>query len=71
MPRAGFPQSVWCRWGELVERPEELQLRGTALYDTIRINARMAPDLFTWNAKGVPCSCSTGTRRPRCPIGGR
>lgn len=42
--------------GELVERPEELQLRGTALYDTIRINARMAPDLFTWNAKGVPLS---------------
>ena len=40
--------------GELVERPEELQLRGTTLYDTIRINARMAPDLFTWNAKGVP-----------------
>lgn len=40
--------------GELVERPEELQLRGTALYDTIRVNARMAPDLFTWNARGVP-----------------
>lgn len=40
--------------GELVERPEELQLRGTVLYDTIRVNARMAPDLFTWNARGIP-----------------
>ena len=40
--------------GELVERPEELQLRGISLYDTIRVNARMAPDLFTWNARGVP-----------------
>lgn len=40
--------------GELVDRPQELQLRGPVLHDTIRINARMAPDLFTWNARGVP-----------------
>ena len=40
--------------GELVSRPEQLQLRGSVLHDAVRINARMAPDLFTWNAKGVP-----------------
>ena len=40
--------------GELVDRPSQLQLRGTALYGAVRINARMAPDLFTWNAQGIP-----------------
>ena len=39
---------------ELVSNASELQLRGTVLSDTVNINMRMAPDLFTWNAKGVP-----------------
>ena len=40
--------------GELVQYPSELQLLGTRLNDVININTRMAPDLFTWNAAGVP-----------------
>ena len=39
---------------ELVDSPSDLQLRGTVLNDTVNIYTRMAPDLFTWNAKGVP-----------------
>jgi cellulose synthase operon protein B len=40
--------------GELVQNPGDLQLRGTVLNDVVRINTHMAPDLFTWNVKGVP-----------------
>jgi hypothetical protein len=40
--------------GELVQNPSDLQLRGTVLNDVVRINTHMAPDLFTWNVKGVP-----------------
>lgn len=39
---------------ELVSSPSDLQLRGTMLNDTVNIYTRMAPDLFTWNVKGVP-----------------
>lgn len=39
---------------ELVANPSDLQLRGYALNNTINIPARMAPDLFSWNARGVP-----------------
>lgn len=39
---------------ELVRDPSELQVRGTALNDVINISTHMAPDLFTWNASGVP-----------------
>ena len=42
------------RLAELVPNPLDLQVRGTALNDTVNIPVRMAPDLFTWNAKGVP-----------------
>ncbi len=40
--------------GELVPSAADLQLRGSVLNDTVNIYTRMAPDLFTWNAKGVP-----------------
>lgn len=40
--------------GELVQTAGELQVRGTALNDVIRVNTQMAPDLFTWNTRGVP-----------------
>ena len=40
--------------GELVPNASDLQLRGAVLNDTVNIYTRMAPDLFTWNAKGVP-----------------
>ena len=39
---------------ELVSSASELQLRGSVLNDTVNVYTRMAPDLFTWNAKGVP-----------------
>ena len=42
------------RLAELVKDPLDLQVRGTALNNTVNISTRMAPDLFTWNAKGVP-----------------
>ena len=40
--------------GELVPNAGDLQVRGTVLNDVIRVNTQMAPDLFTWNANGVP-----------------
>ena len=42
------------RLAELVQSAADLQLRGSVLNDTVNIYTRMAPDLFTWNAKGVP-----------------
>ena len=42
------------RLAELVPNPRDLQVRGTVLNETISISTRMAPDLFTWNAKGIP-----------------
>lgn len=44
--------------GELVPSAADLQLRGSVLNDTVNIYTRMAPDLFTWNAKGVPLDLS-------------
>ena len=43
---------------ELVPSAADLQLRGSVLNDTVNIYTRMAPDLFTWNAKGVPLDLS-------------
>lgn len=40
--------------GELVPNASDLQIRGTVLNDVVRVNTQMAPDLFTWNANGVP-----------------
>ena len=42
------------RLAELVQSASDLQLRGSVLNDTVNVYTRMAPDLFTWNAKGVP-----------------
>lgn len=42
------------RLAELVQSAADLQLRGSVLNDTVNVYTRMAPDLFTWNAKGVP-----------------
>ena len=42
--------------GELVERPEDLQVRGSTLNEELRIAARMPPDLFAWDSRGVPLS---------------
>jgi len=59
-PRKAYDAPRWISseravpLGTLVDRPSQLQLHGTQLRDTVRINARMAPDLFTWNAKGIP-----------------
>lgn len=40
--------------GELVTSVSDLQVRGATLHDTIRVDARMAPDLFKWNASDIP-----------------
>lgn len=59
-PRQAYDAPRWIstqrpvQLGELVNTPSELQVRGTFLNDVIRINTQMAPDLFTWNASGVP-----------------
>jgi len=59
-PRKAYDAPLWLstqrpvQLGELVERPGDLQLRGTVVNSSISVNARMAPDLFTWNASGVP-----------------
>lgn len=58
--RAAYDAPRWIttqrpvRLAELVQNPNELQLRGAALNDVINIGTHMAPDLFTWNVKGVP-----------------
>lgn len=39
---------------ELIQSNQELQLRGIVLDSVVRINTRMAPDLFTWHSQGVP-----------------
>lgn len=41
------------KFGELIENPQQLQGFGHAP-DTIRVNLRIPPDLFTWRSRGVP-----------------
>lgn len=59
-PRVAYDAPRWLttkrpvQLGELVQSPGDLQVRGTTLSEVIRVNTQMAPDLFTWNAKGVP-----------------
>jgi hypothetical protein len=58
-PRKAYDAPNWVRmdrpmkFGELVESPQQLQVFGH-VPDTIRINLRMPPDLFTWRSTGVP-----------------
>lgn len=58
--RAAYDAPRWIsterpvQLAELVQRIEELQVRGGMLNEAVRVNTRMAPDLFTWNANGVP-----------------
>jgi len=59
-PRQAYDAPRWVstqrpvQLGELVANASDLQVRGTVLSDMVRINTQMAPDLFTWNANGVP-----------------
>jgi hypothetical protein len=59
-PREAYDAPRWIstqrpvQLGELAANPAALQVRGTVLNDVIRVNTQMAPDLFTWNANGVP-----------------
>ena len=48
-----LPTSRAVRFAELVSNQNELQVNGH-LPDTIKVNARLAPDLFTWPTRGVP-----------------
>lgn len=41
------------RLGELIESPQQLQVYGH-VPETIRIDMRIPPDLFTWRSRGVP-----------------
>ena len=58
--RAAYDSPRWMtskrpvQLAELVRSPDELQVRGAALNDSINISTHMAPDLFTWNVSGVP-----------------
>jgi hypothetical protein len=58
--RAAYDAPRWIstqrpvQLGELVSNAAELQVRGTVLNEMVRVNTQMAPDLFTWNANGVP-----------------
>lgn len=57
--RIAYDAPLWLpvgrpvRFGELVRFPSELETKGQQL-GTLRINARLAPDLFTWQSKGIP-----------------
>ena len=48
-----LPTSRAVRFAELVSNQNELQVNGH-LSDTIKVNARLAPDLFTWPTSRVP-----------------
>jgi cellulose synthase operon protein B len=48
-----LPSDRAVEFGELVENSQELQASGYSP-QPIRINMRLAPDLFTWNFAGVP-----------------
>ena len=57
--RAAYDAPLWLpvgrpvRFGELVRFPSDLETRGLQL-NTLRINARLPPDLFTWQSRGIP-----------------
>jgi hypothetical protein len=57
--RAAYDAPNWIstsravRFAELVSNQNELQVSGH-LPDTIKVSARLAPDLFTWPTRGVP-----------------
>lgn len=57
--RSAYDAPLWLpagrpiRFGELVRFPSDLETKGQQL-GTLRINARLAPDLFTWQSKGIP-----------------
>lgn len=57
--RAAYDAPLWLpvgrpvRFGELARFPSDLETRGTQL-GTLRLNARLPPDLFTWQSRGIP-----------------
>ena len=57
--RAAYDAPLWLpvgrpvRFGELVRFPSDLETRGSQLAP-LRINARLPPDLFTWQSRGIP-----------------
>lgn len=74
--RAAYDAPLWIntervvQLGELVKNPGDLQLRGIKLYEPINISTRMAPDLFTWNASGVPLNLVYRHTPPQSAIDG-
>ena len=63
-PRKAYDAPRWLpsdrpvTFGELVQNPNDLQLSGSALSAGLNLQARLAPDLFTWNAEGIPLNLS-------------
>lgn len=63
-PRKAYDAPRWLpsdrpvTFGELVQNPNDLQLSGSALNGSLNLQARLAPDLFTWNAEGIPLNLS-------------
>lgn len=59
-PRQAYDAPRWLdtrrpvQLAELIQSNSDLQLRGPVLDGVVRINTRMAPDLFTWHSQGVP-----------------
>lgn len=70
--RPAYDAPKWLQTGmpipfrQLVENPESLQVRG---YDPspITLSARLPPDLFVWNAKGVPIDLRYRYTPPAAP----
>ncbi len=58
-PRLAYDAPNWVRldrpmkFGELVDDAQQLQVFGH-VPDTVRVNVRIPPDLFTWRSRGVP-----------------
>nr|WP_199064401.1 cellulose biosynthesis cyclic di-GMP-binding regulatory protein BcsB [Chromobacterium sp. ASV5] len=70
-PRKPYDAPSWVRSdrptrvGELVSRPEELQVSGQQLAP-IRVSFRVPADLFTWGSRGIPLDLKfryTGTQQ--------
>ncbi len=59
VPRQAYDAPRWLRldravrFGELVPRPEDLQVLGH-VPPPIKISLRIAPDLFSWRSRGIP-----------------
>lgn len=52
------------KFGELIAAPSELQTQSNG-FQTLRVNLRVPPDLFTWRSRGVPLDLKYRYTPPR------